>query len=190
MNSLFGSNIDNVRAEIMRLETAPHFDADAWSRVLADLESACRVSTLADAKRRMETARSNQPAVAVEPTAEYTCTICGHHAAFSTSQLQIRCGGCGATISLWKLPVAVETPRVRRKDQCKFCTSRRCYNRIATPDLSFDEVACRRHSRDLALYADMTLKGALRWNIDSTGTMKRGQSLETYEQVIAGGDVA
>jgi len=72
MNSLFGSNIDDVRTEIMRLETAPHFDADAWSRVLADLSTAGRVAGLADAQRRMETARSNQLAVAVEtPDAAY-----------------------------------------------------------------------------------------------------------------------
>lgn len=60
------TNIDDVRDEIMRLESAPHFNADAWSRVLADLSTAGRFSALADAQRRMETARSNQPAVAVE----------------------------------------------------------------------------------------------------------------------------
>lgn len=66
------TNIDDVRAEIMRLEAAPHFDDAAWSRVLAYLSSAGRVSALDDAKRRMETARSNQPAVAVE-TLEVKC---------------------------------------------------------------------------------------------------------------------
>ena len=60
------TNIDHVRAEIMRLEAAPHFDAGAWSRVLADLSAAGRVSALADATRRMETARSNQPVVGVD----------------------------------------------------------------------------------------------------------------------------
>ena len=65
-------NIDDTRAEIMRLESAPTFDAEAWTRVLADLESAGRVSGLADAKRRMETARENQPApVAVETGFKY-----------------------------------------------------------------------------------------------------------------------
>lgn len=53
-------NIDDVRTEIMRLERAPAFDAEAWARVLADLESAGRVSALADAQRRMETAKGNQ----------------------------------------------------------------------------------------------------------------------------------
>lgn len=57
------TNIDDIRAEIMRLEAAAHFDADAWSRVLADLSAAGRFSALDDAKRRMETARSNQLAL-------------------------------------------------------------------------------------------------------------------------------
>lgn len=53
-------NIDDVRAEIMRLESAPVFDAVAWAKVLADMESQGRVAGLADARRRMETARANQ----------------------------------------------------------------------------------------------------------------------------------
>jgi hypothetical protein len=65
-----------------------------------------------------------------------------------------------------------------RKDQCKFCTSRKCYERIVTPDMSFDEVACRRHSKDLAYHANVVLKGASRWNISSTGTMRRGERFE------------
>jgi len=60
------TNIDDVRDEIMRLESAPHFDANAWSRVLADLSAAGRLSALADAQRRMETARSNQPVVGLD----------------------------------------------------------------------------------------------------------------------------
>lgn len=58
-----GSNLDDVRAEIMRLENADHFDAEAWFRVLADLSAAGRVSGLADAKRRMEIAQDNLPAL-------------------------------------------------------------------------------------------------------------------------------
>lgn len=54
-------NIDGVREEIMRLESAPMFDAESWARVLADLESAGRVAGLDDAKRRMEAAKINQP---------------------------------------------------------------------------------------------------------------------------------
>ena len=64
--AMSGSNIDDVRAEIMRLENETVFDALAWAKVLADLETAGRVSALADARRRMETARSNQPAVGLD----------------------------------------------------------------------------------------------------------------------------
>ena len=69
-----------------------------------------------------------------------------------------------------------------RKDQCKFCTSRRCSERIVTPDMSFDEVACDRHRKQLALHADEVLNGAIRWNISSTGTLKRGEPLDDAEQ--------
>lgn len=63
MNQIVGSNIDDVRAEIMRLENADYFDHNAWERVLADLTAAGRVAGLADARRRMEAARINQPHV-------------------------------------------------------------------------------------------------------------------------------
>lgn len=56
---MFGSNIDPIRERIMQLEGQPIFDALAWSQVLADLEDAGRVSALADASRRMDTARTN-----------------------------------------------------------------------------------------------------------------------------------
>lgn len=54
------SNLDDVRLEIMRLENADYFDAEAWSRVIAYLSAAGRVAGLVDAERRMETARQNQ----------------------------------------------------------------------------------------------------------------------------------
>lgn len=53
------TNIDDIRAEIMRLESAPTFDSMAWSKVLAELSD--RPAGLVDAKRRMETAMHNQP---------------------------------------------------------------------------------------------------------------------------------
>jgi len=66
-------NIDDVRAEIMRLESAPKFDAVAWAKVLDDLESAGRVAGLADVKRRMETARENQYSMVLY----WGCVYCG-----------------------------------------------------------------------------------------------------------------
>ncbi len=51
------TNIDSIRAEIMRLENEPIFDQHAWARVLIALtDQPCR---RADAARRMQTARQN-----------------------------------------------------------------------------------------------------------------------------------
>lgn len=65
------NNIDPIRERIMQLEGQPIFDALAWSQVLADLESAGRVSALADVRRRMDTARTNAVGIAafLVPTA-------------------------------------------------------------------------------------------------------------------------
>lgn len=54
------SNIDPVRAEIMRLEQADVFDSNAWGRVLVAMADQGRVAGLADAQRRMESARGRQ----------------------------------------------------------------------------------------------------------------------------------
>lgn len=66
-----GTNIDTIRERIMALEVSPIFDAFEWAKVLADLEAAGRVSALADAKRRMETAKKNAVGIAafLMPTA-------------------------------------------------------------------------------------------------------------------------
>lgn len=54
------TNIDDVRAEIMRLEGESVFDTSAWLAVLGRLQdSPCR---LADARRRMMTAYGNATA--------------------------------------------------------------------------------------------------------------------------------
>ena len=52
-------NIDDVRAEIMMLEMSDTFDQEAWDRVLGELASQERPYALADAMRRMDTARRN-----------------------------------------------------------------------------------------------------------------------------------
>lgn len=69
-----------------------------------------------------------------------------------------------------------------RKNQCKFCASRSCYTRIVTPDLSYDEVACRRHVHELEKDADASLNGALRCNCSSTGKLSRGEEYPAVEQ--------
>jgi hypothetical protein len=51
------TNIDDARAEIMRLESAPLFDQGAWAQVLIALSD--RPNARANAARRMETAKRN-----------------------------------------------------------------------------------------------------------------------------------
>lgn len=59
------TNIDPIRAEVVRLETVQVFEREAWERVLADLRAANRYAGLADAERRMAVAQSWQ-AIPVE----------------------------------------------------------------------------------------------------------------------------
>lgn len=70
-----GSNIDDVRARLMALENAEIFDAMAWSQVLADLAAAGRLSALADAERRMETARGNQSLIGIDAATGQDSTV-------------------------------------------------------------------------------------------------------------------
>jgi hypothetical protein len=50
---------DPIRAEIDRLERSLTFSPPAWERVFADLRAHGRLAGLADAERRMSTAREN-----------------------------------------------------------------------------------------------------------------------------------
>ena len=71
------TNIDEVRARIMELESAAVFYDRAWQEVLADLRTAGRMSALADAERRMETAKGNQSA-AIEDWSAQKFEACVH----------------------------------------------------------------------------------------------------------------
>lgn len=55
-----GTNIDPIRAEIMRLECLDVFDQAGWERVLADLRAQGRECGRADAERRMRSAMGRQ----------------------------------------------------------------------------------------------------------------------------------
>ena len=63
-----------------------------------------------------------------------------------------------------------------RADQCRFCSSRRCYNRLVSIDRRhpWDELACRNHVRDLELLADKENPKAVRIATQSTGRLSRG----------------
>jgi hypothetical protein len=68
-----------------------------------------------------------------------------------------------------------------KKNECKFCRHTECYHRIVTDDMSFDELSCSRHVTELHKYADETLRGKLRWNIESTGRQSRGDPVPEWK---------
>jgi len=65
----------------------------------------------------------------------------------------------------------------KRPNECKFCTSRRCYDRIVTtldPTI-YDEIACGRHQDDLVDDARKHIpEGMKRSFISSSGDLRRG----------------
>lgn len=65
MSAIFGSNIDDVRTEIMRLENERVFDQRAWAAVLAQLSNS--PSRRQDAVRRMITAKQNAVTTVEQP---------------------------------------------------------------------------------------------------------------------------
>lgn len=60
------------------------------------------------------------------------------------------------------------------KRRCAFCRSRACYERVATRDMAFDEVACRRHASWLHRLSDLRLPDVTKVFITSTGYVERG----------------
>jgi len=69
------------------------------------------------------------------------------------------------------------------KNQCRFCGSRSCYIRIYTKDYTFDELACRDHTRDLEIFSDAKLGKTLRMHTSSSGKLSRG--VHDYDVVEA-----
>ncbi|WP_312093408.1 hypothetical protein [Aminipila sp.] len=68
-----------------------------------------------------------------------------------------------------------------RKDQCFFCHSRACYDRIVSSvdnGKTYDEVACRRHITDLEKHSDEKAPKVMKLFVSSTGKQKRGEDLK------------
>jgi len=59
-------------------------------------------------------------------------------------------------------------------NECLFCRNRFCYERVVTNDMSYDEIACNKHVKDLHKHSDTTLPGILKNFISSNCVMKRG----------------
>lgn len=70
----------------------------------------------------------------------------------------------------------------KRKDECLFCGSRSCYDRIVSADdgKTYDEIACREHSLDLYKHYRETAPLVLKYFISSTGKLKRGEPFNPH----------
>lgn len=68
------------------------------------------------------------------------------------------------------------TPAPRTSGKCLFCNSHKCYTRIYTKNLGYDELACDKHIKQLEAHADETLgsPGTIRMHLSSTGKLMRG----------------
>lgn len=63
------------------------------------------------------------------------------------------------------------------KNECLFCGSRFCYERVVALDFSYDEVSCMKHVKDLHRHSDETAPNVKKQFISSTGIQKRGDKL-------------
>lgn len=65
----------------------------------------------------------------------------------------------------------------KRKDECLFCTSRSCFERVVSSGDNgqlYDEIACTRHVSELHRHSDKKAPGVKKNFISSIGRQKRG----------------
>jgi len=70
-----------------------------------------------------------------------------------------------------------------RKDQCLFCKSRKCSNRIVSSEDNgkvYDEIACDRHGRDLDSHSDLKAPKVMKLFISGTGSLERGEDISSF----------
>ena len=66
----------------------------------------------------------------------------------------------------------------KRKDECLFCTSRSCYERVVSAEDDgkiYDEIACIKHVKGLHKHSDEKAPGVKKNFISCTGRLKRGE---------------
>lgn len=68
----------------------------------------------------------------------------------------------------------------KRKNECQFCTSRRCYNQIfRDEEPKYDEIYCMKHGDEAAKEADRVLggrgSGVMRTHRSNSGRVARGE---------------
>lgn len=76
----------------------------------------------------------------------------------------------------------------KRKDECLFCTSRSCFDRVVSSEddgNAYDEIACMDHIQDLYKHSDKTVPGVMKIFASSTGQVKRGDMsiFKSYKEV-------
>lgn len=72
------------------------------------------------------------------------------------------------------------------KDECLFCTSRSCFERIVSSDdngKTYDEIACRNHIKELHKHSDETAPKVMKYFISSTSKLKRGKEFKPCQEV-------
>jgi hypothetical protein len=69
----------------------------------------------------------------------------------------------------------------KRKNECLFCTSRKCNHRIVSVDdgKTYDEIACRKHVKELYKHSDENASGIEKHHIETTGTLYRSESVHS-----------
>ena len=75
-----------------------------------------------------------------------------------------------------------------RKNQCLFCTSRKCNTRIVSTEdngKTYDEVSCSRHSADLDKHSDDVAPKVMKLFISSTGPVQRGEDISSELKELA-----
>ena len=60
------------------------------------------------------------------------------------------------------------------KNECLFCGSRFCYERVVSEDMKYDEIACMKHVKDLHKHSDLVAPKIMKSFISSTSIQKRG----------------
>ena len=67
----------------------------------------------------------------------------------------------------------------KRKDECLFCTSRKCGERVVSVDDEeehYDEIACTKHMKDLHKHSDVKAPGIVKIFSSSTGRQVRNDT--------------
>lgn len=65
----------------------------------------------------------------------------------------------------------------KRKDECLFCKSRKCGERVVSVDdkgKTYDEISCEKHADDMNKDSDIKAPKVMKLFISSTGRLKRG----------------